>query len=132
VTSEFGSGELRMKEGNLTGASSPHTLDLITLLVTEGHIAESDINGRHRSESPERVGVIMVQDGVITAETLRKAALSQIQSALTELVSWKNGSFNFKAQLASEDEGDFAVDTRGVLMEVMRRLDESNRPEGRG
>jgi Flp pilus assembly protein TadD len=132
VTSEYGSGELRMRDGNLTGASSPHTLDLISLLVTEGIINESDVNGRHRAEAPERIGSLMVQDGIINTDTLRKAAMMQIQSALTELVSWKNGSFNFKAQLVSEDDGEFAVDTRGILMEVMRQLDESNRPEERG
>lgn len=127
INSELGHGELRMREGNLVGGHAPNTKDVLGVLVAMGLVADAEAHDRTQLAPPDRVALELVEEGLITDETYREACVTQIQTALVELITWRKGDFTFGADRSGSLEGAVSLDTRGALMDALRRLDESRK-----
>jgi Flp pilus assembly protein TadD len=134
VTSKQGRGLLCLQKGDLCGARSPGVRDLLDILVETKAITPDDLDmiaAAQGGSEASLLGLTLVDDGIITQSAFERALHLQLIDALRELISWKDGDFSF--QDSSETTGANAfqnrvtVDTRAVVMEATRLLDESNR-----
>lgn len=121
-------GHLRIQNGDLIGASSPSTEDILSLLVKLNAITRDDLEVTilDEGEDPLQMGFSMVEDGIVSPDVLQKAMRMQIESALIELLSCKEGDFSFNeaAPITNGDIQVYPIDTRHALMEVVTKLDE--------
>jgi hypothetical protein len=119
------------KEGDIVFAQSnsiEHTLG--KFLLRNGKITPEQYDESRRKVAPNvRHGKILVQMGAISPKDLWWGVKNQVLEILYSLFRWKEGSFSF---IEAEDEtlGERIVlqlNTSSVIMEGIRRLDESER-----
>jgi tetratricopeptide (TPR) repeat protein len=134
ITSEGGIGAVHMRQGMITGAASPHCVNMGDLLLKMGALTDEQLKdtARHQREhSPDRlIGSILLERGLVQPQTLQQALADQIKGALLEMVTWTSGRFAFEPDKRSQVESDeitVEVDTQAVLLDVLRQLDEQNR-----
>jgi hypothetical protein len=135
ITSENGIGAIYLSQGWITGAASPSTKSVGDMLVTKGVISEDQLNGAiesQRTDSPDRLlGSILAEKGLVEKNDLERALIDQVKTALHEIVEWKSGQFAFEPDKrnGSEEVGEIEIqlDTRSVLLDVLREVDEANR-----
>jgi hypothetical protein len=141
-----GSGKLTMqngdrvtsllwKEGDIIFAQSnsfEHTLG--KFLLRNGKItAEQYDESRRKVTATTRHGKVLVQMGAISPKDLWWGVKNQVLEIVYSLFSWKEGSFHFY-QREEETLGERIVlqlNTSSVIMEGIRRLDESARIQER-
>jgi hypothetical protein len=79
----------------------------------------------------ELLGTILVRHQIIDEGQLKRALSEQVRGALLEIVEWRSGRFAFepddRGQRDSDTDVEIELDTQGVLLDVMRMLDERNR-----
>ncbi len=132
--------------GRLVSAQAPQTPKLGDLLVSSGMI-DGGILGRaiqsqrdaleHRS-----LGQILISSGSIDPEGLRQVIAQQIEQAVSEVMVWDNGTFEFAiddlrpiddiALYPSDVLPDADINTQMVLLEAARIFDERNRDRAEG
>lgn len=80
-------------------------------------------------ESRRELTDILVTGNYITSDDLARTIEDQIQDTLHQLMTWKSGQYHFSGD--SRTVPKFAVNVRlnteGLLMESMRRMDETSR-----
>jgi hypothetical protein len=122
---------LHWKEGDIVFAHSnsiEHTLG--KFLLRNGKItAEQYDESRRKVNAVTRHGKVLVQMGAISPKDLWWGVKNQVLEIIYSLFSWKDGTFAF---FEAEDEtlGERIVlqlNTSSVIMEGIRRLDESAR-----
>ncbi|HYL06481.1 MAG TPA: DUF4388 domain-containing protein [Thermoanaerobaculia bacterium] len=127
--------------GRLVSAQAPHTPKLGDLLVTSGLLdrANLDLAVQTQLIEPERrsLGQVLVGSGAIDAEGLRQVIAQQIEQAVSEVMVWDAGSFEFAiddlrpiddiALYPSDVLPDADLNTQMVLLEAARIFDERNR-----
>ena len=97
-------------------------------LVRTGHLTEAQLRQIEtiETESRRELTDILVSGNYLTQESLSHALENQIQDTLHQLLTWKTGSYHFSGD--SRTVPKFAVNVRlnteGLLMESMRRIDE--------
>lgn len=140
-----GTARIGFHGGKLVSAFVPGRPKLGTLLVDSGlvdeDVLERAIDLQSHEESPRSLGQILVANGDVDPEKLREVIVQQIESTVSEAVTWDDGSFEFVVDdLRPVDDialypGDVVpnadVNTQMVLLEAARIFDEKNR-EGRG
>jgi hypothetical protein len=133
--------QIGFHEGRLVSAQSPGTERLGALLVRSGIVNQDamDRAAELQSSSTEArsIGQILLAEGSLNEADLRKVVTSQIERAVSELITWESGSFEFAVgSLAPVDEialfpGDVVpgtdINTQMVLLEAARIFDERNR-----
>jgi hypothetical protein len=132
--------------GRLVSAQAPRTPKLGDLLVSSGLLERSTLNdaiSRQQTE-PERrsLGQLLLAAGDISTESLRQVIAQQIEQAVSEVMVWDSGTFEFAIDdLRPIDDvalypGDLLPDsdmnTQMVLLEAARIFDERNRNLGEG
>jgi hypothetical protein len=127
--------------GRLVSAQAPRTPKLGDLLITSGMIDRGILEGAIRSQNEERerrsLGQILVSSGTIEAEGLRRMIAEQIEQAVSEVMVWDTGTFEFAiddlrpiddiALYPSDVLPDADINTQMVLLEAARIFDERNR-----
>jgi ActR/RegA family two-component response regulator len=132
--------------GRLVSAQAPRTPKLGDLLISSGLIGlrtldeaiQAQASGReHRS-----LGQLLVSSGAIDPEGLRKVIAQQIEQAVSEVMVWDTGTFEFAiddlrpiddiALYPSDVLPDADINTQMVLLEAARIFDERERNRGRG
>ena len=127
--------------GRLVSAQAPRTPKLGDLLITSGMIDRGILEGAIRSQNEERerrsLGQILVSSGTIDAEGLRRMIAEQIEQAVSEVMVWDTGTFEFAiddlrpiddiALYPSDVLPDADINTQMVLLEAARIFDERNR-----
>ncbi len=127
--------------GRLVSAQAPRTPKLGDLLVTSGRIDRGILDGAVRAQNEERerrsLGQILVSSGSIDAEGLRQVIAHQIEQAVSEVMVWETGNFEFAvddlrpiddiALYPSDVLPDADINTQMVLLEAARIFDERNR-----
>jgi hypothetical protein len=127
--------------GRLVSAQAPRTPKLGNLLVSSGMIDRGILDSaiRAQNEEPERrsLGQILVSSGSIDAEGLRQMIARQIEQAVSEVMVWETGTFEFAiddlrpiddiALYPSDVLPDADINTQMVLLEAARIFDERNR-----
>jgi ActR/RegA family two-component response regulator len=140
--------------GRLVSAQAPKTPKLGDLLISSGMIdrgiLERAIMTQKDAAEHRSLGQILVTSGSIDAEGLRQVIAQQIEQAVSEVMVWDNGTFEFAiddlrpiddiALYPSDVLPDADINTQMVLLEAARIFDERNRdraelppaePEGR-
>ncbi len=127
--------------GRLVSAQAPRTPKLGDLLITSGMIDRGILEGAIRSQNEEAerrsLGQILISSGSIDAEGLRQVIAQQIEQAVSEVMVWETGTFEFAiddlrpiddiALYPSDVLPDADINTQMVLLEAARIFDERNR-----
>ena len=127
--------------GRLVSAQAPRTPKLGDLLISSGMIDRGILEGAIRSQTEEAehrsLGQILISSGSIDAEGLREVIAQQIEQAVSEVMVWDTGTFEFAiddlrpiddiALYPSDVLPDADINTQMVLLEAARIFDERNR-----
>src|SRR6478609_11343303 len=100
-------------KGSLKEASLPDVLQLDSAIAAQ------------TAHSDKRLGELLVAQGAITRDALHEQIKLQIDEAVYFLFTWKEGTFNFEADVAPEEQ-DFlvSINPESLLLEGARRVDE--------
>jgi hypothetical protein len=119
-------------EGEIVFASSnssEHSLG--QFLLRNGKISQEQYDDSQRRVTPHvRHGKLLVQMGAISPKDLWWGLKNQVQEIIYSLFTWQDGEFSFFASAAEELAQErivLHVNTSSVIMEGIRRLDESER-----
>lgn len=127
--------------GRLVSAQAPRTPKLGDLLVSSGMIDRGILEGAIRSQNQgiehRSLGQILISSGSIDAQGLRQVIAQQIEQAVSEVMVWETGTFEFAiddlrpiddiALYPSDVLPDADINTQMVLLEAARIFDERNR-----
>jgi Domain of unknown function (DUF4388) len=127
--------------GRLVSAQAPRTPKLGDILISSGMIDRGILDGAIRSQNEElerrSLGQILVTSGSIDAQGLRQVIATQIEQAVSEVMVWDTGTFEFAiddlrpiddiALYPSDVLPDADINTQMVLLEAARIFDERNR-----
>jgi hypothetical protein len=127
--------------GRLVSAQAPRTPKLGNLLVSSGMIDRGILDAAIRAQTEElerrSLGQILVTSGSIDAQGLRQMIAEQIEQAVSEVMVWDTGTFEFAiddlrpiddiALYPSDVLPDADINTQMVLLEAARIFDERNR-----
>ncbi len=100
-------------------------------LVKTGWLTEPQLRQVEtiEAESRREMTDILLSGNYMTSEQLTRALENQVQDTLHQLLTWKTGAYHFSGD--SRTVPKFAVNVRlnteGLLMESMRRIDELTR-----
>ncbi len=133
--------EVGFHRGRIISALTPGTKKLGELLE-EMHLVEraqlEEALERQRVERPRvSLGKILVTAGLISPDRLREAVAGQIEQTIYDLVTWREGEFEFALnELRPVDDiavypgdilPDINLDTQMVVLDALRIFDERNR-----
>jgi len=108
-------------------------------MVSEAELVEA-LRRQHKTGEEKRLGMILVEMGVLEGLDLQRALQHQVLNVLREMFSWERGFFMFR-NLNLEDHGEVEVDARDLVVEqpldarrvaldAARRRDEDMRDRG--
>lgn len=147
------SASILFDQGNIVSAFAPNHRPLGAILIQQGIVTDADLTAmiqRQRDESSafqawnmkadkRPLGTILLEEGLVTHEQLRAAIKKQIEETIYELVTWRNGEFEFVAGGVSAPDDlviapeevlpSGAINTQFLLMEALRLLDERTHDE---
>ncbi|HVR09432.1 MAG TPA: DUF4388 domain-containing protein [Thermoanaerobaculia bacterium] len=130
--------------GRLVSAQAPRTPKLGDLLISSGLLDRANLELAVQTQALERerrsLGQVLVGSGAIDAEGLRQVIAQQIEQAVSEVMVWDAGTFEFAiddlrpiddiALYPSDVLPDADLNTQMVLLEAARIFDERNRGRG--
>src|SRR3954470_10795995 len=121
---------VRFDRGAVTGAELGDARERIGhLLLRSGKVTERHVEVARRAQeaAPGRpLGEILVEQGHVSADDVRRQLRFQIEEAIYALIQWKDGYFRFEEPAAAHNGGGVGVrvPTESLLMEAARRVDE--------
>jgi tetratricopeptide (TPR) repeat protein len=121
---------VRFDRGAVTGAELGEVHERIGhLLLRAGKVTERHVEQARRAQeaAPGRpLGEILVEQGSVSADDVRRQLRFQIEEAIYALIQWKDGYFRFEETAAGQNGGGVSVrvPTESLLMEAARRVDE--------
>jgi len=136
ITSEAGTSAVYMIKGRLMGAAAPGATNLGDLLIERGALTDEGLTRaltHKEGDAPQLLlGSVLVRLGLVERQTVEDALVDQVKQALLETVGWTDGRFAFEPEKRPDDNGGsdeivVDLDTRAILMDVMREFDERNR-----
>jgi hypothetical protein len=122
---------IHWKEGEIVFASSSspeHSLG--QFLLRNGKITQEQYEDSRRRVTPQmRHGKILVQMGAISPKDLWWGVKNQVLEIIYSLFGWKDGEFAFydSSEELAQERIMLQINTATVIMEGIRRLDESER-----
>ncbi|MHB8882974.1 MAG: DUF4388 domain-containing protein [Thermodesulfovibrionales bacterium] len=117
-------------DGNITGAESKRRIDdnrLGKILLKKGVFKEADLQSvlEEQRKTHAKIGNILIKRGLATREAVFEILNNQVTETVTQLFSWKQGTYEFNAQgIPPDKEFPFSLDTQHLLMEGLRIVDE--------
>jgi hypothetical protein len=132
--------------GRLVSAQAPRTPKLGDLLISSDLIDRPTLDHAIETQATElerrSLGQVLVTSGAIDAQSLRRVIAQQIEQAVSEVMVWDTGTFEFAiddlrpiddiALYPSDVLPDTDINTQMVLLEAARIFDERNRDAGIG
>ena len=96
-------------------------------LVSQGAITRAALDYFLEARHPtKKLGVRLVEAGVVTEDVVREAVESQIREVIYEIVGWGEGRFQFRSGDRPEGEDiRISVPLDHLMLEGARRLDET-------
>jgi hypothetical protein len=122
---------IHWKDGEIVFASSSspeHSLG--QFLLRNGKIDQAQYEESKRRVTPQlRHGKLLVQMGALSPKDLWWGVKNQVLEIIYSLFGWKDGSFEFydSAEELAQERIVLQINTSSVIMEGIRRLDESAR-----
>ena len=121
---------LMFHEGSIVEAESRKRFEenrMGKILTKKGLVREDDL--RHALEDQKstglKIGAVLLKKGLIGKEELSEVLYSQMTETVSQLFSWKEGSYEFRSQqVAIDREMPITIDTQHILMEGLRKVDE--------
>jgi hypothetical protein len=132
-------GFVGFERGRIVSAWNPRSRRLGELLVAAGAVDEETLLRGLEAQNTERprrnIGQVLVRMGGTTPEAIRDVMAAEIERVVGEILAWKSGTFDFAiddltpmvevTQFTGAPKVD--LDTQTVLMEALRRADDSRR-----
>ena len=122
---------IHWKDGEIVFASSSspeHSLG--QFLLRNGKITNEQYEESKRRVTPQlRHGKLLVQMGAISPKDLWWGVKNQVLEIIYSIIGWKDGEFAFydKSEELAQERIVLQIHTSSVIMEGIRRLDESAR-----
>jgi len=129
VTHRQSFGYIYFDKGRICYASIVNRRDRLgDILVKNGLITQAQLDqciAVQNTQRDKRLGEILVEREFIAREELHRYIRIQIEEAVYYLFTWNQGTFNFEADVAP-DEQDFlvSINPESLLLEGARRVDE--------
>jgi tetratricopeptide (TPR) repeat protein len=129
VTHRQSFGYIYFDKGRICYASIVNRRDRLgDILVKNGLITQLQLDQAvavQNTQRDKRLGEILVEREFIAREELHRYIRLQIEEAVYYLFTWNQGTFNFEADVAP-DEQDFlvSINPESLLLEGARRVDE--------
>lgn len=121
-------GFLTGKVVSVESTSNPVEIRLGTLLVKAGRLSEHGLASalELQKKRPERLGRLLLGQGVVRAEDLREAFRIQVHRIVFQAFGWTDGRFRFAPQSVIEHDPELLVPipTESILLEAARTFDE--------
>jgi len=120
---------VRFDRGAVVGAELGQAYERLGhLLLRAGKVTEAQVEAARRAQryaQGKPLGTILVEQGVVTEDDVRRQLRFQIQEIVFELVQWKEGYFRFEeGPVGQNGMISVRVSTESLLMEAARRIDE--------
>ncbi len=100
-------------------------------LVKTGRLSEAQLRQVEtiEAESRRELTDILLTGNYVTSEELTRTVEDQVQDTLHQLLTWKTGQYHFSgdARTVPKFAVNVRLNTEGLLMESMRRMDEMAR-----
>jgi len=121
--------EIYFRKGNIIYATSLGSEDelLGNLALRRRKILKPDLKRALNLQklTPKRLGIILLEMGVLTKEELIECLQYQIEEIIYNLFDWNSGEFIFyEGRLPPADQITTQLNTMNVIMEGSRRIDE--------
>jgi hypothetical protein len=127
-----GAGQVRMRRGKITAASSPNIGTMGDYLVKHAVVNGEQLRGllHEQRNDPTRksLGRLSIDRHLATAADVRRALVAQVQDAVRELKDWTAGHFAFEPEpLADPSLSDIELelDPQAVLLTIFKEEDEA-------
>ena len=141
VRSRKGTGMVVFKDGQVIQAASDSIRDSLgNILVSQGMLTEAALSqalALQKEKIDKPLGMILVEMGVVPAQTLETVVRKQIEEIIYDLLAWEEGFFNFElGDIASQDKIEIdtqefllksGISAEYLLMEGTRILDEKRK-----
>jgi len=120
------------KDGDIIYGYGPRqTFHLGQLLKERGLLSDSQLDEavrvQARNENSRRLGEILVSRKFIDRADLEAVVRKQIEELLYSLLGWQTGTFKFyENQFPTEEEVTVRLSVENVILEGLRRIDETN------
>jgi len=121
---------VRFDRGAVTGAELGEAQERIGhLLLRAGKVTERHVEQARRAQEAapgKPLGEILVEQGHVSPDDVRRQLRFQIEEAIYALIQWKDGYFRFEESATGHNGGGVGVrvPTESLLMEAARRVDE--------
>jgi hypothetical protein len=129
--------QITFLEGNIIAADSRKRAEenrLGRILLKKGLISENDLRGvlEEEKSTGAKVSDILINKGMVSREDIAATVALQVTDTVTQLFSWKEGTYEFQVQPTIQKAGiPLNLDTQHLLMEGLRILDEWSLIEGK-
>ncbi len=141
VRSHKGTGMVVFKGGQVIQAASDSIRDSLgNILVSQGMLTEAALSqalARQKREADKPLGMILVDMGIVPAQTLETVVRKQIEEIIYDLIAWEEGFFNFElGEIVPRDKIEIdtqefllksGISAEYLLMEGTRILDEKRK-----
>jgi len=120
--------QVYLRDGTIINAFGSSRVDRLTnYLRSEGIITEEQLQKcmKISAHTEKKIGMVLVEQGFISSETLENLLHRQIEQTLFSLFLWDRGEFQYRDQnfdLSGQIITSF--DTMQVVLEASRRVDE--------
>ncbi len=141
VRSRKGTGMVVFLNGQVVQAASDSIRDSLgNILVSQGMLGESALSqalALQKKEPDKPLGMILMEQGAVPAQTLESVIRKQIEEIIYDLLAWEEGFFNFElGEVAPKDKIEIdtqefllksGISAEYLLMEGTRLLDEKRK-----
>ncbi len=143
VRSRMGTGMVVFKNGQVIQAASDSIRDSLgNMLVSQGMLDEAALSralALQKRQSDMPLGMILVEMGAVSTQTLETVVRKQIEEIIYDLLAWEEGFFNFElGDIAPKDKIEIdtqefllksGISAEYLLIEGTRILDERRKDE---
>jgi tetratricopeptide (TPR) repeat protein len=121
-------GQIYFEKGRITYARVVNRRDRIgDLLVRDGLLTQDQLEAAlelQASSRDKRLGEILISRGYMKQDDLHLYIRLQIEEAIYHLFTWSRGTFFFEADERPEADITVSINPDGLLLEAARRVDE--------
>jgi tetratricopeptide (TPR) repeat protein len=121
-------GQIYFERGRINYARVVNRRDRIgDLLVRDGLLTQEQLKSAlelQSSEPHKKLGQLLISRGMMTEQDLALYIRLQIEEAIYHLFTWSRGNFFFEADERPEADITVSINPDGLLLEAARRVDE--------